>query len=260
MLKAGLTYEDVASAALVLRELGQDVSVSSVHRQLGAGSRFVIGRYLARWRTEHLPHPAEDEVPPTNGAAGTPVSTSALAQALGSLGHALHESTETQLKPLQEKTDLLSGEIAALREEASQSVAGTTNRLKAITSGMRSADKGLSTKLDQITKRLDASELGLSDAQRRIKDAGKKWQEDLDALSAKLDQTSREHTAFMSDLASQVQALTETQANLAKAMRKQDAASQSQVSGLEQRLVSLGDIVSALANRLESPKPKKDKK
>lgn len=260
MLKAGLTYEDVASAALVLHELGQEVSVSSVHRHLGSGSRFVIGRHLARWRTEHLPHPTEDEAPPANGAAGIPVSTSALAQALGSLGHALHLSTETQLKPLQEKADLLSGEIAALREEASQSVAGTTTHLKAITSGMRSADKSLSAKIEQVTKRLYANEQELSGVQRRIKDTEKKWQEDLDALGTKLDQTSREHTAFMNDLASQVQALTETQANLAKALRKQDAAFQAQVSGLEQRLVSLGDIVSALANRLESPKPKKDKK
>lgn len=255
MLKAGLTYEDVASAALVLRELGQEVSVSSVRRHLGSGSRFVIGRYLARWRTEHLPQPADD-IDPSNGSEGTPLPASSLAHALGTLGHALHLATETQVKPLQEKADLLSEEIAALREEANLSQAATASRLKEISSGMRSADKSLMSKVDQISERLDASEQGLSGLQRRMKDAEKKWQEDIETLGAKLDQILRDHTAVMS----QIRTLNDTQSNLAKTLRKQDTTAQSQVSGLEQRLVSLGDIVNALALRLESQKPKKDKK
>ncbi len=59
MSRPGITYEDVKSAALALRDRGEHPSIQRVREHLGTGSYSTIAGYLKRWRQEQaeLSHP-----------------------------------------------------------------------------------------------------------------------------------------------------------------------------------------------------------
>lgn len=258
MLKSGLTYEDVASAAAVLSELGQDVSVNTVHRHLGAGSRFIIGRHLARWRSEQGVRPL-DGVQCEDVSDPDSITDGSLARALESLGHALHVSAETQMQPLHERTQLLAGELASIREQLAAAEAASAGRVEEISSSVRSRDRSLVAKIEQIARRLDVAEQTMTSLQAALKEADKKWKQDWAGMAERLERTSREQGAAIKDLGNQVSSLVDAQSAGAKLLRKQELAVQAQIATLEERLGSHEAAVASLAVKSETRKSKKTK-
>lgn len=258
MLKAGLTYEDVAAAATILSEIGQDVSVNSVRRHLGSGSRFIIGRHLARWRGEQTIQ-APESGPIESDAIDTPPPRSSLAHALESLSTALQISTEAQILPLQEKAQSLSDEVAALRDAMLSRETATAERVHEVASKARSGNKNLAAKVEHINGRLDASQRALGELQRGLDDATKRWKTESEWLGAKIEEVSREHSSLMHDLLGKLQGLSEAHSTLLAALRDQQLRAQSQIAGLEERLLAATDGLNELFSRQDGDKPKKKK-
>lgn len=258
MLKAGLSYEDVAAVATVLAEIGQEVSVNSVRRHLGTGSRFIIGRHLARWKSEQS-SPVTDRGSDDSGPEPPLPPTASLTHALESLGNALHVATETQIRPLDERVHLLTEELKAVRADLSHGEARTADRLKELAGNLRSGDKGLAKKIEQVNKRLEASEQRLDVLDLHIAETTSGWQAQSADLGAKLQQIAHEHTALMSELLTKLDGLSSAHNTLMQRLRDHQQSGQSQIAALEERLVFLSDSLNELVPRGDAEKPKKKK-
>ncbi len=251
MLKAGLSYEDVAAVATVLAEIGQEVSVNSVRRHLGTGSRFIIGRHLARWRSEQSAGIA-DAGGEEDGAETPPPPTASLTHALESLGNAFQVATETQIRPLEERVHVLSDELGTLREGLAQGEGRTSDQLGALALELRSGDKGLKRKIEQLGKHLEGLE-------QRIDEVASAWQTQSAELGAKIARMAQEHTALMAELLARLDGLSSAHDHLMQSLRDHQHSGQNQIAALEQRLVSLSDSVLELVPRGEAEKPRKKK-
>lgn len=258
MLKAGLNYEDVAAVATVLAEIGQEVSVNSVRRHLGTGSRFIIGRHLARWRGEQSA-PVTETTAMDEGAETPPPPTASLTHALESLGTAFQVATETQIRPLEERVQLVADELMALRQGLTQEEAATSEQLQGLAADLRAGDRAAAKKIEQIRKRLELSEQRLEALDQRIGDTANAWQAQTAELGARITRMGQEHTALMGELLAKLDGLSSAHTHLMKSLRDHQESGQSQITSLEQRLVSLSDSVIELVPRGEAEKPRKKK-
>jgi hypothetical protein len=108
MPRTGVQYEEVASAASLLRSEGLNVTIEQVRQKLGTGSSNTLSKHLSQWRTSNTPSAYEASLP------------AALSQQVAAIWNQLSASAEERIHTTIMLTHLLishfSNENSKLRE------------------------------------------------------------------------------------------------------------------------------------------------
>lgn len=176
MARTGVTYFDIANAAQVVRERGQEPTVDRVREQMGTGSKSTIGPLLKRWREQN----------------GETVDASGLPGDLVESVRSLHERLQ---RTADERVDQARNEAQAVVSELRQQVAqqeallgqanADKNTLELELQATRAENVALKKELEELRLRSSKVESQRDEAWSRISD-----------LKSSLDDQKQENRAL----------------------------------------------------------------